>query len=89
MVVTIIGAQRKIGEYQGREYDNVTIRVAWDADGKTVDDGLEFGQRMAEYKCKSSILPLEKAFEYYEKGTLIEIYFDRYGNPCLFVPVKK
>lgn len=89
MIVTIIGAERKTGNFQGRDYDNVMIRVVYPSSGEKVEQGMEFGNRVAEYKVKSSILPIEKAYEYYKDSTSLVIYFDQYQNPVLFNPVKK
>lgn len=89
MTCKIIGAKREMGNYQGRDYDNIKLRVTQTAVGRTVEDGLEFGDRVYELKAKSTILSLEKAYEYYTSGVLVEIYFDQFKNPVLFNPVKK
>lgn len=89
MIFTIIGAQRKQGNYDGKEYDNVTLRVIYQPTGDPVTKGMEFGDRVAEYKVKSQILSLEKAYDYYKNKTPLEIYFDQYGNAIMFIPVKK
>ena len=88
MICKIIGAVRKSGTFEGREYDNVNIRVMIPSAGEAVEKGLEFGYRVAEFKVKSSILPIDRAFEYYQKGVDLEIYFDQYKSPVLFNPVK-
>lgn len=79
----IIGAKRDMGTYQGRDYDNVKLRVVYPAEGEAVQKGLEFGQRVAEYKVKTTIFPLEKAFEVSEKNQPIEFFFDQYQNVAL------
>ena len=88
MIIKIIGVENKMGNFQGRDYDNLYLSVLYPFADELINQGKAFGNKVDTLKVKSSILPMEKAHEFYSKNTTLEVYFDQYKNPVLFNPIK-
>ncbi len=69
MEFTIVGMERKVGEYQGREYDNTVLHCTYEK------DSLLGGVAVLTIKVKS-----DRIEEPLEIGDHVSFFYDQYGN---------
>lgn len=77
MICTVIGKQRKVGNYEGYDYDNTTIYAT--IEGEKVE-----GLKCGEFKFKTAKLPDSIGI-----GDTIEVYYNQYNKPETAVIVQK
>lgn len=77
MVFQVIGKQRKIGVYEGKEYDNTMLYVTAETPNVT-------GCFCTAVKAKTCYVPTNL-----ELGDFVDVYYDRYGNAVAINILKK
>ena len=69
MEFTIVGIERKVGEYQGRTYDNTILHCTY------AKDAMDEGVAVSSVKVKT-----ERIDESLQVGDIVTFYYDQYGN---------
>ncbi len=69
MEFKIVGMERKVGEYQGREYDNTVLHCTYQK------DSLLDGVAVSSIKVKS-----DRINEPLQIGDVVTFFYDQYGN---------
>ena len=69
MEFKVVGIERKVGEYQGRSYDNTVFHCTY------VKEQIEDGVAVASVKVKS-----ERIDEPIQVGATVSFFYDQYGN---------